>query len=65
MIIGFVNISYTVGETAGMLQVDVQVFSPPDDQSLPATVNLVVQTVSESASKYIKLIISSIDVYIH
>ena len=49
--IGFANTSYTVSETVGMLQVDVQVFNLPDDQRLPATVNLVIQTVSGSASK--------------
>lgn len=35
----------------GILQVDVQVFNLPDDQRLPATVNLVIQSVSGSASK--------------
>ena len=39
-----------------MLQVDVQVFTPPDDQFLPITVSLVVQTVSGSASKCTELV---------
>ena len=50
LIIGFANTSYTVSETVGILQVDVQVFNLPDDQRLPATVNLVIQSVSGSAS---------------
>ena len=56
IVIGFANTSYTVNETIGMLEVTVQVFSPPDEQTLPATVNLVIQTVSGSASKYTKLV---------
>ena len=56
IIIGFANTSYTVDETIGMLEVIVQVFNPPDDQTLPATVELVIQTVSGSASKYTKLV---------
>ena len=48
-----------------MFEVTVQVFSPPDNQVLPATVELVIQTVSGSASKYtelVYLIIVTIDV---
>jgi hypothetical protein len=51
LMIGFANTSYTVSETVGMLQVDVQVFNLPDEQRLPATVDLVIQTVSGSAGK--------------
>ena len=51
IIIGFTNISYTVDEGIGTLQVDVQVFSPPDDQFIQGTTLLVIQTVSRSASK--------------
>ena len=43
--------SYTVDEGIGTLQVDVQVFSPPDDQFIQGTRLLVIQTVSRSASK--------------
>ena len=53
IIIGFTNTSYTVNEGIGTLRVDVQVFSPPDNEDLPATVNLVIQSVSGSASKCI------------
>ena len=56
IIIGFANTSYTVDEAAGTLQVDVQVFSPPDDQPLQPTIYLVIQTVSGSASKCIELV---------
>ena len=56
IIIGFANTSYTVNEAAGTLQVEVQVFSPPDGQPLPATVNLVIQSVSGSASKCTELV---------
>ena len=51
IVIGFTNTSYTVDEGIGTLQVDVQVFSPPDDQFIQGTTLLVIQTVSGSASK--------------
>ena len=51
IIIGLTNTSYTVDEGIGTLQVEVRVFSPPDDQPLPASVHLVIQSVSGSASK--------------
>ena len=56
IVIGFADTNYTVNETIGMLEVTVQVFSPPDDQMLPASVLLVIQTVSGSASKYTELV---------
>ena len=49
--IGFINTSYTVDEDIGTLQVDIQVLNVPDEQPLPASVYLVIQTVSGSASK--------------
>ena len=52
--IGFANTSYTVSESVGTFQVDVQVFNPRDDQPLPVEIYLVllvVQTVSGTASK--------------
>ena len=52
IIIGFTNTSYTVDERIGTFQAEVRVFSPPDDQPLPASINLVIQSVSGSASKY-------------
>ena len=66
IIIGFTNTSYTIDEGIGTLQVDVQVFSPPNDQLLTASVDLVIQTVSGSASKctepvYLKVLM----LYIH
>ena len=66
IIIGFTNTSYTVDEGVGTLQVDVQVFSPPDDQPLSDAVETVLLTVSGSASKctkpvYLKILM----LYIH
>ena len=51
IIIGFTNTSYTVDEGIGTFQVEVRVFSPPDEQPLQAAVELVIQSVSGSASK--------------
>ena len=51
IIIGFTNTSYTVDEDVGILQVDLQIFVPPNDQPLQAFVELVIQSVSGSASK--------------
>ena len=39
-----------------MFEVTVQVFSPPDGETLPTSVILVIQTVSGSASKYTELV---------
>ena len=50
IIIGFTNTSYTVDEDIGTLQVDVRVLNVPDDQPLPASVDLVIQSMSGSAS---------------
>ena len=50
VIIGFTKTSYTVDEGIGNLEVDVRVFNVPDDQPLPASVDLVIQSVSGSAS---------------
>ena len=49
--IGFADASYTVNESVGTFQVDVQVFNPTDDQPLPPSVYFVIQTVSGTASK--------------
>ena len=51
IIIGFTNTSYTVDEDIETLQVGVRVLNVPDDQPLPASVDLVIQSVSGSASK--------------
>ena len=51
IIIGFTNTSYTVNEDIGTLQVDVRVLNVPDEQPLPFSVELVIQSVSGSASK--------------
>ena len=51
IIIGFTNTSYTVNEDIGTLQVDVRVLNVPDDQPLPASIDVVIQSVSGSASK--------------
>ena len=50
--IGFTNMNYNIDEGTGLLQVEVKVYSPLDNQLLPANVNLVIQTVSGSASKW-------------
>lgn len=49
--IGFADASYTINESVGTFQVDVQVFNPTDDQPLSPLVDLVIQTVSGTASK--------------
>ena len=51
IIIGFTNTSYTVNEDIGTLQVDVRVLNVPDDQPLPFSVDVVIQSLSGSASK--------------
>ena len=53
-IFGFTNASYTANEGIGTLQIDVRVLNVPDEQLLPASVELVIQSVSGSASKYTK-----------
>ena len=46
-----------MNEAIGVLEVDVRVFNPPDRQNnFPVTIELVIQTVSGSASKYTKLV---------
>ena len=46
IVIGFEEISYAIGEgiDAGTLQVCVRVFNPVDQQTLPATVFLTIQS---------------------
>ena len=56
IIIGFTNTSYTVDEDIGTLQVDVRVLNVPGDQPLPASVDVVIQSVSGSASKCTELV---------
>ena len=51
-VIGFTNMNHNIDEATGLLQVEVKVYSPLDNQLLPANVNLVIQTVSGSASKW-------------
>ena len=51
IIIGFTTTSYIVDEDIGTLQVDIRVLNVPDDQPLPASVDVVIQSVSGSASK--------------
>jgi hypothetical protein len=67
IIFGFVDTSYTVNEGVGTLQVDVRVLNVPDDQPLPFSVDLVIQSVSGSASKctepvYLKVLILNIQI---
>ena len=50
-VIGFEETEYTVDESNGAVEVYVRVFNPPDNQTLPATVDLVIQTVAGSASE--------------
>ncbi len=51
IVIGFTNTSYTVDEGVGTLQVGIRVLNPPENLPLPGSVDLVVQTVSGSASR--------------
>ena len=51
VIIGFENITYTVDESSGMLEVYVRVISPLEDVQLFASVDLVIQTTAVNASK--------------
>ena len=54
IIIGFTNTNYTVDEAIGTLQVDVGVLNIPDERPLTASIDLVIQSVSGSASKCIE-----------
>ena len=51
LIIGFENITYTVDESIGMLEVYVHVISPPENVQLFASVDLVIQTTAVNASE--------------
>ena len=51
IIIGFEELSYTVTESVGTLQVYVSVISPPANAELPVSVDLVIQTIALNASK--------------
>jgi hypothetical protein len=66
--IGFTNTSYTVDEEIGTLQVDIRILNPPDNQPLPAAVDILIQTVSGSASKctesvYLKVLMLNIRIF--
>ena len=55
-----------VDEDIGTLQVDVRVLNPPDDQPLPASVDIVIQSVSGSASKLTEPVYLKVSMlYIH
>ena len=51
IIIGFENITYTVDESIGMLEVYVRVISPPENVQLFASVDIVIQTTAVNASE--------------
>ena len=51
IIIGFEETKYLVNESVGTQEVFVRVFSPLDDQPLPTSVDLVIQTVAGNASE--------------
>ena len=51
IIIGFENITYTVDESVGMLEVYVSVISPPQEVQLFTAVDLVIQTTAVNASE--------------
>ena len=53
VIIGFTDTSYTVDESIGTLQVDLQVLNVSDNQPLLASesIDLYIQSISKSASK--------------
>ena len=70
IIIGYTNTNYTVNEGIGTLQVEIQVFSPADERPLPASVDLVIHSVSGSASKctesvYLKTTVLILYIRIH
>ena len=52
IIIGFEETKYTVNESIGMLKVYVSVILPPSGVKLFATVDLGIQSVAITASKY-------------
>ena len=51
IVIGFEKTQYSVIESVGTQEVYVRVFSPPDDQPLPTSVDLVIRTVAGNASE--------------
>ena len=51
IIIGFENITYTVDESVGMLEVYVSVISPPEGMILAASPRLSIQTTAVNASE--------------
>ena len=52
IIIGFEETNYTVNESVGALEVYVSVISPPPGVTLFASINLGIQSVAITASKY-------------
>jgi hypothetical protein len=46
IIIGFTKTNYTVDEDFGTLQIEIRVLNPPDNQPLPASIILKIQSVS-------------------
>ena len=56
IIIGFENITYTVDEAAGMLEVNVRVTNPPIDIPLFTSIEVVIQTRAVNASEDSNLI---------
>ena len=51
IVIGFTDTSYTVDEGVETLQVDIRIFNIPDNRPLLTSVDLIIETVSGSASK--------------
>ena len=62
IVIGFATASYTVNESVGTFQVDVQIFNPADDQPLSAAISAVVQTIAGTASKPVHRINNNINI---
>ena len=49
--IGFEPTEYTIEESVGKVEVYVRVFEPPDEQFIPLTIDLTVQTIAGTAGK--------------
>jgi hypothetical protein len=63
--IGFTNTNYTVDEGIGILLVDIQVFSVPNEQPLPVIVELVIESVPGSACKCTELVYLKVSISLY
>ena len=65
IVIGFADANYTVSESVGTFQVDIQVFNPTDDQPLLLVIPVFVQTIDGTASKLVHRINNNIDAAVY